>query len=324
MAPRVPASTQRATSNMPPSKPVHYTRVPLPRPNQTAVVSRPYKCNVNGIGYEMTAYIQITQPPGTQCCVELFGGVTITNTNKYDCLLAEIEATEVDRRLEGTSKSTVPPWVRELLAKPENYQGDPEQHGGDEDEINDTQKVFQLLYGPRGRPRAHLRAAHKRQLRVPVLHYISSFIVEPEWRGKGLAKHALLAYINLLHHTIKYNHPIVLSPAPITSETEKMQKANQPIKTYAETVKSIEKAYTAADFTTIFTPHELHNGIVVMMRDNTVVPEQPSVLDAQKPANPFLKQVKSSSSKDSHQTKRKVIGPIRQVQRVERRLEQRG
>ncbi|KAF2167455.1 hypothetical protein M409DRAFT_54053 [Zasmidium cellare ATCC 36951] len=310
------------TAKMPPGKRVaprtmtHTELTPPRRRNRVASASRPYKCNVDGIGYEMMAFIQVTQPKSSESCRNFWGGVSITNTERTDYVLAEIEAIEVDRRHLRCAKSTVPPWAKELLRKPEKYEGHLKEHSGDGDELSDLQKVLQILYGPRGRPKPHLREKDRRQLRTNMLHYISSFCVEPEWRGKRLAEHALLAYMNVLGQFFNYGGPVILSPAPLRDETDWMRQNKKPVDSYEKNIQKIEKTYLRADFDSIFEPTAGNGNITVMMRSNTAISLQPKKLEKQKPANPFLKQVKAGPSQKPPKAKRKVIGGARPPKRA--------
>ncbi|KAF2167453.1 hypothetical protein M409DRAFT_54051 [Zasmidium cellare ATCC 36951] len=140
--------------------------------------------------------------------------------------------------------------------------------------MGDTQKVFQHLFDADGQPKEHFGQTIKDVLKDQGMpHYIDSFCIKSEHRGKGLSEHAMLAYLGAITKALG-PAPVVLSPAPLRAETIRMREAKKVPGPNAAIVQKLVSFYDKTDYKMAHQGSKRKAGtITVMVRDSSAVEE---------------------------------------------------
>ncbi|KAF2167452.1 hypothetical protein M409DRAFT_54050 [Zasmidium cellare ATCC 36951] len=217
-----------------------------------ASTSHSRSCKVNDKQYTITADTRVFKNDDFTCCTDY-------ETDLY------IQEAGGQRLKLGT-----------VLNLPADYEGDVRVHASKKDKLTDTQKIFQLLFDRTSqKPKERFDEDFRNLLNSKNLHFIAFFCLEPELRRKGLAKEAMLTYldgIDQMGGEYGYQGVVFLSPGPITDETDKMKDAGQKVKSFVETVADLMLSYSKAGYESLFEEYkDLHGGITIMIRTTSQV-----------------------------------------------------
>lgn len=187
-------------------------------------------CKVNDEDYTITAEIRVFKSDDFTCCTDYETDLFIQHGEDERRKLGRLEAVTLDKTARTGRRPRGPPdWARTVLGIPGDYGGDARVHAPRGDKLTDTHKLFQLLFDRTSqKPKPAFCADHQNLLGSDRLHFITCFCLEPGFRGKGLAKDAMLTYVDAvdqMDNKYRYQGAVLLSPGPITNETEKIKRA---------------------------------------------------------------------------------------------------
>ncbi|KAK4500786.1 hypothetical protein PRZ48_008977 [Zasmidium cellare] len=205
-------------------------------------------CQLNNTDYAITAHVQVKQSKPYKCCETIYGDIAIIETDKEEQVLGDVFGRTISTVQVARGAKDEPLWKQEILTCPEDYKGDVTLHGDSSDALSDTQKVFQHLFESDGQLKEHLDPDVKDMLRdQATLHYIDSFCIRPEYRGKDLGEHAMIAYLGAVTK-VPGECPVILSPAPLQTETIRMREANKVTGRNADIVQKLVQFYGKIDY----------------------------------------------------------------------------
>ncbi|KAK4500785.1 hypothetical protein PRZ48_008976 [Zasmidium cellare] len=164
------------------------------------------------------------------CCVDYDADIYIQGTDRVRLKLGDVVGVTLDKTVRSGRRPRGPPdWARTVLSIPGDYDGEIGLHSRHKDKLADTHRLFQLLFDRVSqRPKRDFGVDIGHLLDSDTLHFIDYFCLEPDFRGKGFAKDAMLTYLDAVDQMpgeCRYQGPVLLSPGPLTDETERMKEA---------------------------------------------------------------------------------------------------
>lgn len=198
---------------------------------------------------EVTATPHLTQPyrSDIEAIFRVRRGSRKTET------LGRLDGSIIDKTFKRTPIAR-PAWQTDLLFVPPACTEDLRIHPLDDDAVSDVSRALLLLYTRRGEVRATVKQ-HSEALSHDKIHYISHFQLGTEFRSKGYAQIAMTLYLHTLgklNNGFAFQGTIILSPAGIVEETEKMEARTGRIRHYNENVQALTRSYEKSGYTTWF------------------------------------------------------------------------
>lgn len=222
-------------------------------------------CTVNDVNHAITAFVDAGRDPVVDSALGVSCHLAVIEDGKEETLMGKIRGRHVDTGPSDAEADLRQLFVEEILQTPPRYRGDKLTHSGEGDAMHDQQKIFQLLFDDSGDPKATLEAKLGELLAEhDEFLYIDTFNIQPEYRGKGLAEHAMEAFLAAVCK-ITDDMPVLLSPAPLFEETERMRREKRKVGGYCAIVAKLTGFYSKCGFKVAFQGNKRKAGSITVM-----------------------------------------------------------
>lgn len=184
-----------------------------------------YPFSYAGVCATLSVEIETYQEKKYSCLRSFAASIDLQLQGKSRQSLGWIYAYTLDKRILGADGQLV--WLSELLQFSKRQKAPHREHASDHAVIDETQRMFQLLFNQQGAVRDDFKA-YEHCLTGERLHYISHFVLEDNFIGQGLGPSAMQAYLQAIQSLSggdDVHGTVFLSPGAIVENYEEQRKS---------------------------------------------------------------------------------------------------